>query len=151
MKIQLEEGEIRIAAAIGVEKSIRAIRHGLQHRWGTPEDASMWHNNIEGAMGEIAVAKYRGIYWGGSLDSFLTLPDVGTNLLVRTRSKPIYQLFVRQHELHDNMIYVLVRGRCPNYEVIGYINGAAVKMPEYWDSSWNAYLIPDEVLNDFEE
>jgi hypothetical protein len=120
-----------------------AHHHGHAHDHG---DGEGWSEHIEGACGEIAVAKLLGIFWDGSVNTWKAndLPGLG----VRTRSRHDYDLIVRPSD-DDHASWVLVTGRCPHYRVHGWITGAAAKRPEFLKNYGGrpaAYFVPASEL-----
>jgi hypothetical protein len=106
-----------------------------------------WSNHIEGACGELAVAKLLNIYWPASVDTFLEVPDVGC-LEVRTRRQDTYDLLVRDQD-SDDRIYVHVTGVIPVFTVWGWMWGGEAKH-DRWKRSYaerpDAYFIPSKHL-----
>jgi hypothetical protein len=103
--------------------------------------------HFEGACGEMAFAKATNRYWSGSVDTF-RLADIGTAIQVRTRSNHSWDLLVRPSDADDDL-FVLVTGWAPDYQVHGWIAGAAAKRPE-WLKEYGgrppAYFVPKDKL-----
>jgi hypothetical protein len=146
MEVKLTLGELHMAAQIGTLRHIEALRKGLPDRYGFDGETG-WTVHIEGAAGEIAVGKTLGIYWGGSVNTFKTEADVG-KLEVRTRSKDYYELLIRDSDSSDSA-YVLVTGKAPTYNVVGWIFGKDAKQPQ-WKKEYGgrpaAYFVPHDSL-----
>jgi len=143
--IFLTDQEGRIAALVGVERHIQSRRRCYQNRYGAKENES-WQIDIEGACGEMAVAKYLGIYWGGHTGTFKKA-DVGNNQ-VRTTSEPNGRLIVRERD-NPEQRYWLVIGTFPNYWIHGYIKGEDAQRDEWLDDPDNrppAWFVPREFL-----
>jgi hypothetical protein len=151
MLVQLTWGELHMAAQIGVLRQLEAIRKGLPDRHGFDGDTG-WTIHIEGAAGELAVAKVLNMYWGGTVNTFKTEADVGSKIEVRTRSKDNYDLLVRNND-PDDSIFILVTGKAPKYNVIGWITGKDAKKEE-WKQDYGgrptAYFVPQNALNSLE-
>jgi hypothetical protein len=145
-QIVLTLGELHMAAEIGVLRQLEAIRKKLPDRHGFDGDTG-WTIHIEGAAGEIAVAKILGTYWGGTVNTFKTEGDVG-KLEVRTRSKDYYDLIVRDND-KDDSVFILVTGKAPNFNVIGWILGKDAKNTE-WKQTYGdrpgAFFVPQKEL-----
>jgi hypothetical protein len=140
-----------MAAQIGVLRQLEAVRKGLPDRHGFDGDTG-WTIHIEGAAGEIAAAKALGLYWGGTVNTFKTEGDVG-NIEVRTRSKPHYDLLVRDNDKNES-VFVLVTGKSPKYNVVGWILGKDAKKTEWYADYGNrppAYFVPQNCLRPIEE
>lgn len=149
-QIVLTLGELHMAAEIGVLRQLEAIRKKLPDRHGFDGDTG-WTIHIEGAAGEIAVAKVLGKYWGGTVNTFKSEGDVG-KLEVRTRSKDYYDLIVRDND-KDDSIFILVTGKSPTFNVVGWILGKDAKNPE-WKQTYgdrpSAYFVPQKELKSIE-
>lgn len=149
MKIKLSISEMHIAAQIGSMRQIQALAKGLPDRHGF-DGLDGWSVHIEGAAGEMAVAKALNLYWGGSVNTFKSLGDIGSQLEVRTRSKDYYELIIRPNDKDDSR-YVLVTGRAPNYNVVGWIKGKDAKQEKWSKTHGNrpaAFFVPHKELND---
>jgi hypothetical protein len=148
-RVSLEWYEYAMASDVGRMRSLASIRQGLKHKYGM--STAGWTESIEGACGELAVAKALGIYWDGSVNTFKA-PDVG-NLQVRTRSKDHYDLIVRPEDKSED-VFVLVTGVCPDYVVHGWTTGADAKQGCYLQTYGNrppAYFVPKDRLSPIEE
>lgn len=132
--------EVLMASEIGRTRQLEAIRRYRADRHGFA--GAGWSEHIEGACGELAVAKSLGVYWDGAINTFSRedLPD----LQVRTRSRHDYDLIVRPQDSDDH-IWVLVTGKCPTYRVRGWIRGRDAKQP-LWERTHGdrppAYFVP---------
>lgn len=145
VKVDLSWYELELAVNVGSRRQMESIRKNLQDAHGyNGEDG--WTKHIEGACGEMVVAKLLGMYWDGSVNTFKR-PDVGT-IQVRTRSKSTYDLIVRPND-EDDSIFVLVTGVAPSFEVVGFIRGGDAKQ-EAWSESYgdrpSAFFVPQESL-----
>lgn len=99
-RVQLSPSEINVGGVVGLQRQIRSLAHnGIGNqtfdryvgRYGDPGKAGLWGNAIEGALGELAVAKFLNMYHTGM--SGFNATDVGKNFEVRTRRNPDHQLF----------------------------------------------------------
>jgi hypothetical protein len=127
--IELDEGEWRQAALVGVMRNIEDILAGRKHRGGAqPKDG--WRYNIEGACGELVVAKYLRTPWSGALGD-LKAADVGRRIQVRTRSRHDYELFVYRNDPPEHA-FVLVTGLAPRFVLRGWCYGSEGKEWGRW-------------------
>jgi hypothetical protein len=144
--VKLTPHEVAMAAGVGMRRQVSALAANRRDRHGlNPEDG--WRVHIEGACGELAVAKYLGKYWDGSVDTFRSLPDLG-NVEIRTRSKHGYELLIRKDDDPDKF-YILVTGIAPNYRVRGWIKGKAARRDEWWQNHGGrepAWFVPHQAL-----
>lgn len=149
--VTLDWYEAEVAAAVGVRRNLEAMRDARRPAFGMKADDA-WRAHVEGACGEMAVAKLLGLYWSGSVNTFRVGGDVA-NLQVRTRSKDDYDLLVR-HCDRDGDVFVLVTGACPSYCVRGWMLGKEAKQPGYFKELGGrpgAYFVPQWSLRDIRE
>jgi hypothetical protein len=141
--------EVLMANAVGGMRQLSAVKAGKQDRHGY--DGAGWSEHIEGACGEIAVAKLLGVFWDGSVNTWKANDLPG--LQVRTRSRHDFELLVRPQD-DDSTPWVLVTGKCPEYRVRGYLYGHEAKRGE-WLRSYGgrpkAYFVPHSNLRPMEE
>lgn len=136
--------EMLLAAQAGVMRQVQNIRDGRKHAHGA-NDASGWQMHIEGAMGEAALAKFLGAYWGGK--GQLRAPDVG-DVDVRTAAGPNHCLILHESDPDERRFYLLTGGN-GRYQVRGSILGRDGKRPEHWKDPVGgraAYFVPQSAL-----
>lgn len=121
--------ELALGAHVGMQRQIESLSRGLRDQHGARAEMG-WQLHIEGAIGELVVAKHLGIFWDGSVNTF-KLPDLGRQVQVRTRSKDHYDLIVRTNDQDDDL-FVLVTGVAPTYCVRGCIWGRHAKQLHFW-------------------
>ena len=147
-EVRLSWHESAMASDVGRLRQLAAIKAGLMDRHGYAGNG--WAEHIEGAMGELVVAKVLDIYWDGSVNTFSRSDLPGIE--VRTRSKGDYELIVRPHD-SDESVFVLVTGKCPIYVVRGWIKGRDAKRPEWLKEHGSrppAHFVPQEALKPVE-
>jgi hypothetical protein len=146
VEVSLDPGEMAIACCVGAGRQRHALRKGYENKHGF--HGVGWSEHIEGAAGEMAVAKYFGVYWGGAYNAWKG-PDIGSHIQVRTRGGPYHELIVR-HDDADEDAFVLVTGRAPHFTIHGWIYGRDAKSPSWLQTHGNrpaAYFIsPDYLL-----
>ena len=144
--VKLTPHEVIMAAGVGIRRQVSALAANRRDRHGlNPEDG--WRVHIEGANGELAVAKYLGKYWDGSVDTFKSLPDLG-NVEIRTRSRHTYDLIIRTDD-DPAKFYILVTGIAPNYRVRGWIKGENARRDEWLQTHGGreaAWFVPADAL-----
>ncbi len=148
-EVTLSWHEAAMGNCIGSLRQLSAVKAGKHDCHGY--DGEGWSEHIEGACGEIAVAKLLGIFWDGSVNAWKASDLPG--LQVRTRSRHDYDLIVRPSD-DDHASWVLVTGRCPHYRVHGWITGAAAKRPEFLKNYGGrpaAYFVPASELRRMDE
>lgn len=143
--ITLTSVEVTQAAMIGIMRHVQDLKQGLHARHGLlPGNA--WQIHIEGACGEMAVAKHYGKYWNGNIGN-LKAHDVG-HLEVRTTRHENGRLILHKTD-PDDAVFVLLTGECPSYTLRGWIRGADGKKTEFWDeprAGRAAYFVPASKL-----
>lgn len=153
MKVTLDWSELELAAAVGLRRQISSMRDQREDKHGFSGPG--WTIHIEGACGELAVAKALGRYWNGSVDNFRgpDIPDQEVRaafgrIQIRTRSNAYYDLIVRPDDA-DQDVFILVTGRAPEFEVHGWIRGREAKQ-EMWLRTYGdrppAYFVPQAAL-----
>jgi hypothetical protein len=146
-EITLEWYEVRLAVGVGVLRMLNALKDGKADAHGFNGDG--WQAHIEGACGELALAKCCGMYWAGSVNTYREGPDVGHKTIqVKTRSRGDYELLVRPHD-DDASAYVLVTGKLPTYCIHGWMFGAEAKREEWLQTHGGrppAYFVPQAAL-----
>ena len=148
-EVRLTMSEVSLAAGVGMRRQIMSLfspdAHGCDGKEG-------WTLHIEGAGGELAVAKLLNIYWDGSVGTFSNGGDVG-RLQVRTRSRLDYELIVRPRD-RDEDLFVLVVGRIPVFHVVGWIRGRDARRPEWLAEHGGrpaAHFVPQDALHEMGE
>lgn len=150
MEVALTDSELLMAANVGVMRRISSIKQKLKNIMKISE-YEKWGIDICGAFGEMAVAKALGLYWEGGVDTFKA-PDIGT-FQVRSSRHENGRLIVRNND-KDEDIFILVVGKAPNYEIVGWIKGAEAKCDAYLDDPNNlrpAWFVPQEDLHPISE
>lgn len=151
MKVTLNPDEILQAALVGVKRNINAIGRG-NFQVNKPDQNKLWQSHIEGAMGEMAVAKVANKFWStGTKDD----SDIGEWEVRTTHANGI--LVIRQRDVDKgkaNKTFILVRGSYGNYDVVGWIKGVDAIKDEYWRDPTNtgrpkAWFFPTNKLNSF--
>jgi len=145
IEVSLTDYELAMAANAACLRNIAAVKRGYKSKI---ED-QQWQSHIEGACGEVAVAKAMGKYWGGSVNSFKSSGDIdSTGWEVRTRSSHNFDLIVRKDD-PDDRVFILVTGRSPNYCVWGWIKSEDAKQQKWikdYGGHGEAYFVPHSAL-----
>jgi hypothetical protein len=145
IQVSLTSFELEIAALIGSRRQIQNLYALRTDAHGAEPDRG-WQYHLEGAAGEMAVAKWRDRYWNGNLGN-LKADDVGT-VQVRTRSRHDYCLLLHKTD-HDDKPYISVSGLAPHFVLRGWIWGREGKLEKYWSDPKGgrpAYFVPQSVL-----
>ena len=128
------------------------------------EGQGLWNNSIEGVLGEIAVARYLGLYPYGLMERSNDHPDVGEHYEVRTRCKEWMELFfkvedkTREWDKPDkpDKYYILVTGSYGTYDLRGWISAPEILSHPEWHhnnegKTTKRYWVPTEFLHPMEE
>jgi len=148
--VSLTWGELGFAMWIGAVRQLQNLKAGRTDAHGRGADDG-WTAHIEGAAGEMALAKAMGVYWSGALGN-LKADDVGP-LQVRTRSSHSYDLIVHKTD-PDDRAFVLLTGRAPHFIARGWIRGDDAKREEWWADPAKgrpAYFVPQAELHPIED
>jgi hypothetical protein len=145
--IDLSETEMIHAALVGALRHWDSITNERVDAYGCEGEDNSLARHINGAGGELAVAKLSGKYWGGHIGTFKG-SDIGRGVQVRTRSRHDWDLIVREHEA-DDQAFVLVTGQAPHFAVRGWIMGADAKSPAWLKAHGGrppAFFVPQSAL-----
>ena len=148
-EIVLTGYEMFMAAMVGVRRQIEAIQDGRTPNAGYK--GSGWEIHVEGAAAELAFARFRNLYWSGSVNTFRQGGDVGP-VQVRCRSQSHFDLIVRDGD-RDEDVFVLVTGAIPRFEIVGWIRGGDAKQPQWRQEHGgrpSAFFVPQSALQPFE-
>lgn len=123
ISVRLEDYEIEVAVMVGSSRNRSAI--GKSSRDVYPCDPVLsWGQHVEAAGAEMAVAKYLGLYWDGSVDTYRS----GSGDL------PYTQIDVKHSKdgkwkvkEKDSGELILVRGTMPDYVIDCYCVADDVK------------------------
>lgn len=122
----LSWSEFHDAHQVGLARWTQVRIRNLKQTQGPryqPPAVELWHH-IMGAAGELAVARWLGIYWPGSnLDGWQNgAPDMGRRTEVKSLcSNPDGPLWVRRNPEH---LFVLVDAtQIPRLRIIGWLDG----------------------------
>jgi len=145
-EITLTWYEIYMAAHVGVARRLASLERKETNKVQNKDFG--WHSDIEGACGELAVAKFLGIFWDGSINTFKA-PDVGL-LHVRHTQLPNGHLFIREGD-DERGLYVLVTGFHPIYKIPGFmiaINGMKDEYSKNPNGKFPTWMVPQSKLLD---
>ena len=143
----LTPAEGMMAAAVGALRHAESLQAQRRDAHGLQADMDGQALHILGAAGELAVARVLGRYWAGDVCSFKR-PDIGASVQVRTRSRPDYDLIVRDDD-DPGAIYILVTGTPTRLTVHGWIKGADARRDEWRQTHGNrpaAWFVPQSAL-----
>jgi hypothetical protein len=120
-RIVLSASEMMVASYVGCARNVQS----LTKHWGPAAGvgtSNTWTPNVEGAAGEIAVAKALGIYWQPIIGNHLA-DDVGPYQVRTNISRKHDDLCLRPKD-RDDRIYISVLSFAPEFMVLGFIKGS---------------------------
>lgn len=142
--------EMAAAAAVGVQRQIRAMRSGLTDKHGLDPDNG-WNVHIVGAQGEMAFCKATGVYWPASIDRFKLDADVGP-CEIRTRTNHSYDLLIREDDA--DRPFILVTCEPPVFRIHGWIKASEARSHSEWVKTHGgrepAWFVPSSELEPLE-
>lgn len=142
--VKLTYAEMQLAGLAGIQRQIQNLKDRSKPAHGA-DDQNDWQKHIEGCLGEMALAKYLGVYWGGK--GFKGDFDV-LDVDARTASKDYYCLILHNTDEDERFVYLLT-GINGTYEVRGGMNAKEGKKPEFWKEYYKgrgAYFVPQKLL-----
>lgn len=147
LEVTLDELEVLNGTELGQRRHAAALAQGRtdahDYDGGEPEEI-----HIAGALGELACAKALDIPFAATINTFKA-PDVGP-YQVRTRSGLYDELLIRPNAVNSE-VYIMVRGRCPHYHIVGWILAGDAKRPDWYKNHGGrayAYFVPDTYLSE---
>lgn len=149
MQVVLTWSEMLVAGNIAIMRQVQNLREDRRDRYGVdPEDG--WTPHIEGACGEMAVAKALGKFWSGALGN-LKADDV-ERFQVRTGLKDNHSLILHNADVGR---FILVVGRAPKFRIPGYIRAGDGKRADFWKDPTgkgrHAFFVPQSALRPISE
>ena len=145
-QVKLNGIELMIGAFVGASRKVGSRKSGLTDGMRAGKDKA-WDIDIEGSLGEIAVAKYLNCYWQGGVNTFKKQDIVGYQV---RRTQYIPASLRGQTNDKDDDIFILVTGTSPNFNIVGWAYGRDIKQKKYWNNGLRWYLMPEESLQPME-
>jgi hypothetical protein len=147
--ITLAPYELHAGSLVGFHRRLKClIRNSHDDTYGTPT----WTTDIEAALAEMAFAKWAGVYWDFSVDTYKA-PDV-SSVQIRWSNNHSNKLIFRPNKDNKYDKFVLVTGLSPTYRIHGWMYGKDA-MREDWlfapkgDNGYErpaAYFVPASSL-----
>lgn len=148
IEIKFSTVEVIASAVLGALTRIESLVHSRQNSHDYNDEDS-WTVDIEGAGAEMAVAKYRNVFWMGSIGKFKKEADV-SGMEVRSTTLEHGSLIIREGD-NDDARFVLVVGKLPYKKIVGWIYGREAKQSKWLrapNSREPAYFVPQNALRD---
>jgi hypothetical protein len=150
--VRLSTTEMMVANYVGGARNVQSLVRRWEPAAGVGT-ANTWTPNVEGAAGEIAVAKILGIYWEPIVGNPLA-DDVGP-YQVRTNISRKYDDLCLRAKDRDDRFYISVLSFAPDFDVLGFIRGAEGKRPEWLRDGTvgrpKCFYVPRDALHDLRE
>lgn len=133
ISVTLTWAEVLLASNVGVMRNVQSLKLGRgridspAHQFGGMDYA--WATNIEGACGELAVAKYLNRFWSGAIGD-IEADDVGPYQVKTNTSRRWDDLIVRTWN-KPNRVYISVLSFLPRFVICGWEFGTQVKKAEF--------------------
>jgi hypothetical protein len=146
--IKLTRQEMRTAAYTGVERNLHALSKNLVNLYGATERKTEWQNDVVGAIGEYALAKFLNVYWNPAIDTNLNdLPgDVGM-YQVRSTGWPNGCLLMHPSD-NDQAPFILAVVEGNTVTLKGWLYGYEGKaVGEIKDPKTNTYWVSQDNLH----
>jgi hypothetical protein len=155
-KVELSPSEMFQGANVGLMRQLKAIQKGLKHvNEGDAKHigkSGSWAWHVEGAMAEMAVAKYLGLFWSGTV-GVLGPGDVAGVIEVRQTDRHGGRLIIRPKDA-GRVPYVLVTGFFGEYRLQGWLYGDEGRREQYLNAPNGrppAYMVPQNELRPMSE
>jgi len=142
VEVTLEHYELLMGSHIGAARTVASILGKLEDR--IKRLGKDWTTDIQGAIGEVVVAKLTGRYWPGTIGTFKNKGDVGKDE-VRTANEHNKSLIVRPHERGDAVYWLVTTEKIDVYRVQGWMRGSDAKQKCWLANPHNdgpAYFVP---------
>lgn len=151
--VTLSLTEMLNATNVGTVRHYESAQRNSKESGGFKEDEfSGLQIHIQGALGEVCVAKVLDLYFDGSVNTY-SKPDIGKNIQVRATLKHDGFLRVVKDDKKDNPdhYYFLVTGYAPYLCVRGWMKGSEAKSNEkhFWSMGGRPpyFFIPQSELH----
>jgi len=149
MRITLNDSEMLQAALIGCTRHIENLtgKTPVKNNYGAPEERD-WQFHVDGAMGEMALAKYLNRFYAGRGER--GAPDVGDDE-VRTTHYSSGHLVLHPRDPPDRRAWLLT-GLNGKYMVRGWIMIREGQQQRFWGvkkaKDRPAFWVPQEALHE---
>lgn len=155
-EVTLKREEFLYAGKIGITRHVDDKIAGRKNKHGAGRGDEWGHDTI-GSLGELAAAKYLGIYWNGNLGR-LGAADVG-NLEVRSCGEEGHSLILHKAQEGDNPGSIFIQAVVsehlfPEVKLEGWIRARNGQKEKYWEDPVGgrpAYFVPSDLLNPMAE
>jgi len=147
LEILLQWSEIMLGVNAGVMRRIYALKANKQGVYGASNE-SAWDNDINGAVAELACAKWANTFWNGTV-GITTASDVGP-WQVRSKVVDGHRLVVRPTD-DEGAVFISALVLIPRVILCGWLLGREAKQDRWlytYPPKPPMYFIEDKHLND---
>ena len=154
-EIKLTDHNLFVAGIIGCSRHVKGAKK--QGQFGVNNATLGWQINCDGACGEMALAKWLGVWYDGALGDF-TAADVG-NYEVRTNPNEWGDLILREKDPDTSVFVLVLSHNAPRFLLRGWMYGYEGKQERYYRSGSKhkqedrpkAFFVPQRALKPMEE
>jgi hypothetical protein len=126
--VRLSWPQILVGAHVGCMRNVQSLRNKATPRAGVGLDDT-WTINIEGACGEMAVAKHLGVFWAAEVGD-LHADDVSVYQVRTNTSRRLDDMILRDHD-KNHKVYISVLSFVPKFVICGWITGEDGKREDW--------------------
>lgn len=134
-KITLSPQEIEVASFVGMKRATSSLIRKSKHTSNISRTDPAYDYHINGAMAEMAAAKFLGAFWVCSWDTWQSDGDLigrkGTKIEVRWTKTETGHLLLKKDD-PKNRVFILVTGTAPDFEIRGWIQGSEGMTENNW-------------------
>ena len=147
--VELTKDELFDGVRTGIRRNLQNILRGRKHRWSA-QDVSAWDSHINGALGELCVAKALNREWTGKPVVLHGAKNDVDGVEVRTTTYAAGKLLIHPDD-QDDTPYILVTGYGLSWILRGWILGRDAKQQKWYRDVNNnrrfAYFVPQDSLH----
>jgi len=139
------------AGQVGVCRQVQNLKRKCKTTYGADSVRSAWQYHVDGALGELAFSKWKGMFYDGAIGDY-SAKDVG-QYQIRTTTWPKGKLLLHDRDLDDDIFVLALAHDCPTIYLAGWIPCSEGKIKQYWEEKTGrpAYFVPQESLNPMDE
>jgi hypothetical protein len=143
--------EVHLAAMVGCMRNLVGLRN-YQPIAGQPLEM-LWTAHIEGAAGELAVAKHLNVFWAPTIGD-IESNDVGPYQVRTNSSRRLDDMILRPRD-KDERAYISVLSFLPEFVLCGWVYGHEGKQQQWLREGTfgrpPCYFVPRSALRPLEE
>jgi hypothetical protein len=144
--ITLTPHNLFMAGLIGISRHVKGA-HKLG-QYGVDNSKTGWQINCDGAAGEMAVAKWLGIFYDGAIGNFRAKD--AAEYQVRTNPNDWGDLILHPKDADDDLFILVLSHASPTFQLRGWLQGKEGKQQKWWrDGTKNrpAFFVPQAELH----